>query len=107
MPKLPPSAHRQCHDCLAVEPIDCEQLEEISLMTELMIAAHQAVGRLHPAAIDDILGIPESRRRPAVDDRVTSPTGQPQVQSHSSTTPDDDFVLRREARARPDRADAS
>jgi hypothetical protein len=51
-------------DRLDVQPHDQDVLEEIELISNLMIAASEAAGPLAQAAIDTILGIP-AQRRPA------------------------------------------
>jgi hypothetical protein len=51
-------------DRLDVQPQDDDVLEEIELISNLMIAASEASDRLPQSAIDTILGIP-AQRRPA------------------------------------------
>jgi hypothetical protein len=49
-------------DRLDVQPHDENVLEEIELISNLMIAASEATGPLAQAAIDTILGVPAPRR---------------------------------------------
>jgi hypothetical protein len=49
-------------DRLDVQPHDAEVLEEIELISNLMIAASEAAGPLPQDAIDAILGLPGQRR---------------------------------------------
>lgn len=51
-------------DRLDVQPHDDDVLEEIEMISNLMIAASEASGPLPQAIIDTILGIP-GQRRPA------------------------------------------
>jgi hypothetical protein len=51
-------------DRLDVQPQDEDVLEEIELISNLMIAASEASGPLPQAAIDTILGV-QAERRPA------------------------------------------
>ena len=52
-------------DQFDVPLVDSVMLEEMDLMTGLMIAASEAVARLSPALVDRILGV-ESIVRPSV-----------------------------------------
>jgi hypothetical protein len=49
-------------DRLDVQPQDDNVLEEIELISNLMIAASEASGPLPQSAIDTILGVPAQRR---------------------------------------------
>jgi hypothetical protein len=49
-------------DQLDVQPHDQDVLDEIELISNLMIAASEASGPLPQTAIDTILGIPSQRR---------------------------------------------
>jgi hypothetical protein len=49
-------------DRLDVQPHDENVLEEIELISNLMIAASEATGPLAQAAIDTILGVPAQHR---------------------------------------------
>jgi hypothetical protein len=49
-------------DRLDVQPHDEEVLEEIELISNLMIAASETPGPLPQSMIDSILGIPAQRR---------------------------------------------
>lgn len=51
-------------DRLDVQPHDDDVLEEIEMISNLMIAASEASGPLPQSTIDTILGIP-GQRRPA------------------------------------------
>jgi hypothetical protein len=51
-------------DRLDVQPQDDDVLEEIELISNLMIAASETSGPLPQSAIDTILGVP-AQRRPA------------------------------------------
>ena len=49
-------------DRLDVQPHDEDVLEEIELISNLMIAASEAAGPLPQSMIDSILGVPAQRR---------------------------------------------
>lgn len=49
-------------DRLDVQPHDEDVLEEIELISNLMIAASEAVGPLPQSMIDSILGVPVEQR---------------------------------------------